>query len=105
MDLNGTVTWDNKSDATYYAAAGYTINQHVRIGAEVNYFRTQNVLVSALGSGVSGTVIFWNAAIAYYPAVSRNFWIKGDLGYANLIGARNIVSGLRVQIGKAPAQP
>ena len=99
VDLSGTVSWDDQSGVTFYAGAGYTLNTRLRLGAEVSYFRAQNVLTSALRTGVTGTVIFWSAALAYYPSASRNLWIKADLSYANLIGDRGGLSATEGGVG------
>ena len=92
VDLNGTVTWETRSAITYYAAAGYTLTPRLRVGGEVSYFQVDNAIPSAFGPNVWATAIFWSAAVAYYPIAHRDLWVKLDLGYANLIGARSGLS-------------
>jgi hypothetical protein len=91
-DLTGSVEWENASGATYYAAAGFAPNPHLRLGAEWNYIETNDAFSSYFGSGVSATTMFFSVSVTYYPSLKNNFWMKADVGLANLSGARGSLS-------------
>jgi hypothetical protein len=64
-----------KSGGTWYAAAGWMLNQKFAIGAEWNYAKT-----SCCG-GLNNANSFYSAAFTWFPMPKNNFFAKVNLGY------------------------
>jgi hypothetical protein len=61
--------------ASYYAALGFRINPHWRVGAEWDYSSKQ------IATDFKATVMFYSAALTLYPSATDNMWFKLNLGY------------------------
>lgn len=103
VDINGPAS-SSQDNMTFYLAAGFAINRHLRLGAEFDYFRADQ-MASVMYSASTGRVTVISAAFTVYPSATANLWFKGTVGYAGFAVSDNVFSeseggiGLGVGIG------
>lgn len=91
---------DTQQGFSFYVAAGTGLNAHWRAGAEWDLVIVTDLFSGSTASSQDGSISFFSAAIAYYPSLTSNFWVKGNLGWAKL-SVSSFASGATSETGLA----
>jgi hypothetical protein len=82
--VNGSSISDTQTGISIYLGAGVALNPHFRVGGEWNHVFVSDLFSAEVGDGQNGSIDFLSAAVTYYPSLTNEFWVKGNLGWSKL---------------------
>jgi hypothetical protein len=80
---DGTVTIkDTQGGLGVAVGAGFGLkNNRWLLGAQFDWMKTSDAFQDDFGPGADATLMFYTAAITFYPGATSNFWLRANLGY------------------------
>lgn len=98
VTVNSMPASETPTGISFYLAAGTALSPHWRVGGEWDVLLVSGLFSDELAGPQSGTLGFLSAAVAYYPSLTKAFWVKGNLGWARL-GVSSSASGASSESG------
>ena len=84
VTVNSASTSETQTGISFYLAAGIALSPHWRVGGEWDVLLVSGLFSDEVSGPQNGTLNFLSAAVAYYPSLTKAFWVKGNLGWARL---------------------